>query len=294
MVDRVYERNASDSAPQPPADPSLGYPNAGNPAQGVPATLPGPYWYHMITESLRRVVLEAGLTPDHEDLDQVVESLQAMGVGTGQFQKYSSLRIYETGEVARGSDGKFYEFYDRDGDGTVQDVDPTDSAARPHIWMVWDGVKPGTTIAWRSETLPEGYLPNDGWQSVPRQDYRRIFDAFGTTWGEGDGETTFGMPGDEDEFLRGWDPNGSRGLAEHQMDSLQDHGHFVREAIYPDVGTNSEHSPSVRRPRLDLSGLVSEDLRVRAADLGETGGGTPRVDSETRGRNTAAIWLTKI
>lgn len=81
MVDRVYQRNTSDSAPQPPADPSIGYPTAGNPAQGVPATIPGPYWYHMITESLRRVVVEAGLTPDHEDLGQVVEALQVMGLG---------------------------------------------------------------------------------------------------------------------------------------------------------------------------------------------------------------------
>ncbi|WP_085919103.1 gp53-like domain-containing protein [Halomonas sp. CSM-2] len=75
MVDRVYQRNTSDSAPQPPTDPSIGYPTGGNPAQGVPATIPGPYWYHMITESLRRVVVEAGLTPDHQELDQVVSAL---------------------------------------------------------------------------------------------------------------------------------------------------------------------------------------------------------------------------
>ena len=78
MVDRVYQRNTSDSAPQPPTDPSTGYPTGGNPAQGVPATIPGPYWYHMITESLRRVVVEAGLTPDHEDLGLVVSALSRL------------------------------------------------------------------------------------------------------------------------------------------------------------------------------------------------------------------------
>ncbi|SDK32453.1 hypothetical protein [Billgrantia gudaonensis] len=78
MVDRVYERNASDSAPQPPADPSTGYPTAGNPAEGVPATQPGPYWYHMITESLRRVVVEAGMEPDHENLEQVLEAINQL------------------------------------------------------------------------------------------------------------------------------------------------------------------------------------------------------------------------
>jgi hypothetical protein len=75
MVDRVYQRNTSDSAPQPPTDPSIGYPTGGNPAQGVPATIPGPYWYHMITESLRKVITDAGLEPNHTDLNQLAEAL---------------------------------------------------------------------------------------------------------------------------------------------------------------------------------------------------------------------------
>lgn len=78
MVDRVYQRNATETAPQPPSDPSVGYPTNGNPAGGIPATAPGAWWYHMITESLRKIVVQAGLTPDHEDLDQVVEALNAL------------------------------------------------------------------------------------------------------------------------------------------------------------------------------------------------------------------------
>ncbi|MGP9664043.1 hypothetical protein ACT3TY_05375 [Halomonas sp. AOP22-C1-8] len=75
MVDRVYQRNTSDSTPQPPTNPSVGYPTGGNPAQGVPATIPGPYWYHMITESLRKVISDAGLEPNHTDLNQLAEAL---------------------------------------------------------------------------------------------------------------------------------------------------------------------------------------------------------------------------
>lgn len=84
MVDRVYERNAAQSAPQPPADPSVGYPTSGNPAQGVPATIPGDYWYHMITESLRKVIVDAGLTPDHEDLGQLLAAIRGLGATTTQ------------------------------------------------------------------------------------------------------------------------------------------------------------------------------------------------------------------
>jgi hypothetical protein len=82
MVDRVYQRNTSDSAPQPPTDPSIGYPTGGNPAQGVPATIPGPYWYHMITESLRRVVVAAGLEPDYVNLDRLKDAVRQAATGS--------------------------------------------------------------------------------------------------------------------------------------------------------------------------------------------------------------------
>ena len=75
-MDRVYESNAAASPPSPPATPSSGYPTAGDPANGIPATKPGDYWYHMITESLVRIIEAAGLTPDHTDLDQLLSALK--------------------------------------------------------------------------------------------------------------------------------------------------------------------------------------------------------------------------
>lgn len=71
MVDRVWKSDAAASAPAAFTDPSVGYPTDGNPTQGVPATRPGAYWYHMITEALRRVITYKGRTPDHTDLDQL-------------------------------------------------------------------------------------------------------------------------------------------------------------------------------------------------------------------------------
>lgn len=67
-MDRVYQSGAAVSPPSAPASPSSGYPTAGNPQTAVQATKPGPYWYHMVTESLLNVITEAGLTPDHADL----------------------------------------------------------------------------------------------------------------------------------------------------------------------------------------------------------------------------------
>lgn len=78
MVDRVYQRNATAAPPAVPDAPSEGYPTNGNPAGAIPATIPGAYWYHMITESLRNVIVAAGLDPDHEDLGQLVEAMTAL------------------------------------------------------------------------------------------------------------------------------------------------------------------------------------------------------------------------
>lgn len=78
MVDRVYQCNATAAPPAAPDAPSEGYPTNGNPAGAIPATIPGAYWYYMITESLRNVIVAAGLDPDHEDLGQLVAALAAL------------------------------------------------------------------------------------------------------------------------------------------------------------------------------------------------------------------------
>lgn len=77
-MDRVYTSGASGSAPAVPASPSAGYPTAGNPGLGTPATKPGPYWFHMVSQELWKLITDAGLTPDHTNLGQVSQAVQAM------------------------------------------------------------------------------------------------------------------------------------------------------------------------------------------------------------------------
>lgn len=80
-MDRVFESGAAGSPPSAPASPSTGYPTAGNPQTAIPATKPGPWWYHMITEELRALIAAAGLTPSHTNLTQVRDAIQSMIVG---------------------------------------------------------------------------------------------------------------------------------------------------------------------------------------------------------------------
>lgn len=78
-MDSVYGSNVSGTAPAAPAVPLVGFPRAGNSLTGEKATRPGPYWFHMITQEQRNVVVAAGLTPDPGDLTQLVQAIQLLG-----------------------------------------------------------------------------------------------------------------------------------------------------------------------------------------------------------------------
>lgn len=59
------------------------------------------------------------------------------------------------------------------------------------------GVPVGTMIKWAGNVFfpPAGYLLANG-QLVSRIDYARLFAIIGTTYGVGDGSTTFALPND--------------------------------------------------------------------------------------------------
>jgi microcystin-dependent protein len=59
-------------------------------------------------------------------------------------------------------------------------------------------------------SVPTGYLACDG-QAVSRTTYAALFAAIGTTWGAGDGSTTFNVPGLLDKFPRHRDVAGAAG-----------------------------------------------------------------------------------
>lgn len=55
-------------------------------------------------------------------------------------------------------------------------------------------VLPGMIFAWAGGIVPDGYLLCDG-SAISRTTYARLFGAIGTTFGAGDGITTFNLPG---------------------------------------------------------------------------------------------------
>ena len=79
----------------------------------------------------------------------------------------------------------------------------------------------GTILAFGGTTAPAGWMLCQG-QTISRTTYAKLFAIIGTTFGTGDGSTTFNIPDLRGEFLRGVGTNshanqGSGGnLGEHQ------------------------------------------------------------------------------
>ena len=63
-------------------------------------------------------------------------------------------------------------------------------------------VPSGAIMPFAGSTAPQGYLLCDG-REVSRADYPYLFDAIGTVYGEGDGNTTFNLPNLQDKFIEG-------------------------------------------------------------------------------------------
>lgn len=82
------------------------------------------------------------------------------------------------------------------------------------------GMPSGAVQAFAMSTAPNGWLKCNG-QAVSRTTYAALFSAIGTTYGSGDGSTTFNLPDLRGEFVRGWDD--SRGVdSGRTMGSTQD------------------------------------------------------------------------
>lgn len=81
-------------------------------------------------------------------------------------------------------------------------------------------VPPGCVLPFAgSGTVPTGFLLCNG-AAVSRTTYADLFTALGTTYGTGDGSTTFNIPDFRGRFLRGYDGTRSAAIGTAQADGL--------------------------------------------------------------------------
>jgi len=86
------------------------------------------------------------------------------------------------------------------------------------------GVPIGAVFHFAASTAPTGFLKANG-AAVSRSTYAALFAITGTTYGSGDGSTTFNVPDLRGEFIRGWDDargiDASRAFGSAQADGIR-------------------------------------------------------------------------
>lgn len=123
---------------------------------------------------------------------------------------------------------------------------------------VQKAIPTGTIIAYSVDNVPEGYLKCEG-QAISRTDYSNLFNIIGTTYGNGDGTTTFNVPDLRGEFLRGSGINShineNLGIAEGSGTNVGEHQDATIERGF---AINSVGAGWIRvGSRLDISGNTS-------------------------------------
>ncbi|GAB7079888.1 tail fiber protein [Megalodesulfovibrio paquesii] len=148
---------------------------------------------------------------------------------------------------------------------------------------VGDAVPAGAVLAFAMPAAPAGWLKCNG-AAVSRTTYAALFAALGTTFGAGDGSTTFNLPDLRGEFVRGWDDG--RGVdASRTLGSAQ--GHAVQNHTHP---SNAYC--------LNTSGYEANNYLLfgKGGNYGSFNTGTMasgNMAAETRPRNVALLYCVK-
>jgi microcystin-dependent protein len=133
----------------------------------------------------------------------------------------------------------------------------------------------GTVIQFAGSSAPAGYLKANG-NAVSRTTYAALFAAIGTTYGTGDGSTTFNLPDLRGEFVRGLDDgrgvDAGRALGSAQADEFKEH----------------RHSFGVADEAVTNNGYVAYTYQQVSTSYTSFEGG-----SETRPRNIALLYCIK-
>lgn len=141
----------------------------------------------------------------------------------------------------------------------------------------------GAISAFAMNTPPTGWLKADG-SAVSRTTYATLFAAIGTTFGVGDGSTTFNLPDLRGEFVRGWDDgkgtDSGRAFGSAQDGELEAHTHVQTVSGY-----DQDRAFEVGN---EVSGTSVSRSDTAALSSTQSTGGT-----ETRPRNIALLYCIK-
>lgn len=157
-------------------------------------------------------------------------------------------------------------------------------------------VPPGTVSYFAADDPPDGWLVRDG-AEISRSEYSDLFDAIGTAFGSGDGYTTFELPDDRGEFIRGWDDgrgvDSGRSFGSSQLDQMQRitghtrvrfSGNSVAVGAFSASNTSAtgQQGGSQTEAQINFDSADSPNARTSSS-----------TDGETRPRNRAYLPIIK-
>lgn len=146
----------------------------------------------------------------------------------------------------------------------------------------------GTVIMYAGATAPTGYLLCDG-SAVSRTTYADLFAICSTTYGAGDGSTTFNLPDARGVFVRGAGTqtisaiNYTGTLGTTQGDQMQGHAHN-----YERPNHSTDATAGVNRVT-----SIDDTTTATSSPITDGSNGTPRVGSETRPANITLSYIIK-
>jgi hypothetical protein len=146
----------------------------------------------------------------------------------------------------------------------------------------------GEVCYFAMSTAPAGFLKANG-ALVSRTTYAALFTAIGTTFGVGDGSTTFALPDMRGQFARAYTDGSSvdtgRTFGSTQTDALQGHTHILN--VWTVLGANPGVAAGTNSTGGSASGGISGGITTDGTN------GTPRVTTETRPTNVALLACIK-
>jgi microcystin-dependent protein len=159
------------------------------------------------------------------------------------------------------ADGTSGQFLSTNGSGTMS-------------WGTATGIPTGTILDFGGTVAPSGYLACDG-SAVSRSTYADLFTAIGTTWGSGNGSTTFNVPDFRRRTAVGSGGSGTATLGSSVGNTGGAETHTLSTAEMPShnhSATDSGHSHSYTAPLISV-GYPALDDYTSLTTGGTTGTG---------------------
>ena len=162
-------------------------------------------WGNAVSDEILSVITGAGLTPDESAYDQLLEAIETLIASGAVTYENSAAVLQEDGVASAGA---------RNTAARGDHRHPTDTSRAPV----------GSVQYFALPSAPAGWLKANG-AAVSRTTYAALFVAIGTSFGAGNGSTTFNLPDLRGEFIRGVDDgrgvDAGRALGSWQADASQ-------------------------------------------------------------------------